>query len=372
MDQDDPALDHGLKVRRAAGSSQVGPTALIQSRGAETSGAEPSATVMHHVVDACRGSADLVLRALTPRLHGVVSRAQLLEAGMSRVRIDNWVRRGRLERLLPGIYRCTLVEASSWTRAAAAVLAACGSRGVPDGSERIEVAVSHRMAGVLRSYLPPEAMAGYLVAVSGRPIRRTPGVHVHQTPLGAGDAVLIRGLPVTSPARTILDLAGEVTRGELEQALAVAERQARHVRRDLEALLVARRYHPGSGVLRRLLSALAASGTHPLYLRSRAEAAALELIRELGLPLPLANHRAQGLEVDFLWPDLRLVLEVDGFAYHGSPEAFHRDRERDRVLAAAGYQVLRFTWQQLHHDKVRTAGALAAAIARREEMVRRS
>jgi very-short-patch-repair endonuclease len=302
----------------------------------------------------------------------VVTRAQLVEAGMPRSRIDNLVRSGRLERLHPSVYRCTLTEATPWTRASAAALAAAGARGWRHESGSISVAISHRMAAVLRSYLPPPETPGRrLVDVSGQPVRRTPGVRVHQTHLAPGDAVLLKGVPVTSPARTILDMAGDVTRRELEQALAVAERLRREVRGELDEML---RVHPrrrGTSALRHLLAVLAATATAPLFLRSAAERAAWELTLELGLPLPLVNQRLLGIEVDFLWPELRLVVEVDGFEFHGGIEAFHRDRERDRALALAGYQVLRFSWRQLDKQTVRAAGALCAAIARREEGLRR-
>lgn len=312
-----------------------------------------------------------LLRDITSRQHGVVTRAQLVEAGTSRARIDNLLRSGRLQRLHASVYRDTLTDATEWTRAAAAVLAATGVRGWRNGSGRIVVAVSHRMAAVLRSYLPPSGAEGWPVDVSGGPVRRTPAVRVHQTCLGGGDAVLLKRIPVTSPARTILDIAGDVTLRELEHALAVAERTRRKVRSELNGLLRIHRRHKGSAALRRLLDGLAAAGTAPLFLRSTAEQAAWELILDLGLPRPLVNHRILGMEVDFHWPDLRIVLEVDGFEFHGGIEAFHRDRERDSALALAGYQVLRFTWRQLHNERIRTAGALAAAIARREEMLRR-
>lgn len=337
---------------------------------ATDSGASPASPVaasLRERIPACP-----LVQHITSQQHGVVTRAQLRHAGTSRSRIDNLLRSGRLERLHPSVYRCTLTEATVWTRASAAALAAAGASGWRDDSGRITMAVSHRMAAVLRSYLPPpEAAAEWQVDVSGQPIRRTRGVQVHQTCLAPGDAVLLKGIPVTSPARTLLDVAGDVTRLELEQALAVAEKFRRNIRRDLNEMLSTRPRHRGSGALRRMLAALAATGTAPLYLRSRAEQVAWELILELGLPLPMVNQRLLGFEVDFHWPELRLVLEVDGFEFHGGLEAFHRDRERDRALASAGYQVLRITWRQLDEDKVRTAGALSAAIARREEMLRR-
>lgn len=310
------------------------------------------------------------MRDITSRQHGAVTRAQLVDAGTSRARMDNLLRSGRLERIHASVYRDTLTEATEWTRASAAALAAAGVLGWRDGSGRIVVAVSHRMAAVLRSYLPPPGAGGWLVDVSGQRVRRTPGVRVHRTFLGRGDAVLLKGIPVTSPARTIMDIAGDVSLRELEQALAIAERTRRNVRRELTDLLRTHAHHRGSAALRRLLDTIAASGTAPLYLRSTAEQSAWDLILELGLPLPLVNHRLLGMEVDFHWPELRLVLEVDGFEFHGGLEAFHRDRERDSALALAGHQVLRFTWRQLDKDRIRTAGALSAAIARREEMLR--
>jgi very-short-patch-repair endonuclease len=312
----------------------------------------------------------MLLQDLTSRQHGVVSRAQLAAAGASKGRIDNLLRSGRLERYYPSVYRCTLTDPTLWTQASAAVLAAAGASGWRDESGRITVAVSHRMAALLRSYLPPPEPAG-LVDVSGKPIRRTPGLRVHQILLAPGDAMLLKGIPVTSPARTILDVAGDVTPRELEQALAAAERLRRKVRSELTELLRIRPRHRGSGALRRLLAALAATGTAPLFLRSAAEQATWELILELGLPLPLVNQRLEGIEVDFHWPELRLVVEVDGFEFHSGIDAFHRDHERDRALAFAGYQVLRFTWRQLDEGRVRTAGALSATIARREEVLRR-
>jgi very-short-patch-repair endonuclease len=314
----------------------------------------------------------MLLQDITARQHGIVTRAQLAAAGTSRARMDNLLRSGRLERTYPSVYRCTLTEPTLWTQASAAALAAAGASGWRDNSGRITVAVSHRMAAVLRSYLPPpEPARGSLVDVSGKPIRRTPGLRVHQTHLAPGDAMLLNGVPVTSPARTILDVAGDVTPRELEQALAAAERLRRRVRSDLAELLRTHPRHRGSGALRRLLAALAATGTAPLFLRSAAEQAAWELVLELGLPLPLVNQRLEGIEVDFHWPELRIVVEVDGFEFHSGIEAFHRDHERDRALAIAGYQVLRFTWRQLVEGRVRTAGALSAAVARREEVLRR-
>jgi very-short-patch-repair endonuclease len=187
--------------------------------------------------------------------------------------------------------------------------------------------------------------------------------------LDADEAVLPRGVPVASPARTILDLAGAATPRELEQALAAAERGHGTLRTDIRELVARCPRLPGSGSLRRILAALDATGIAPLFLRSTAEEAALAMICQARLPEPEANTRLAELEVDFAWCALRLVLEVDGFESPASAEAFHRDHERDRTLVSHGYQVLRFTWRQLTEDTYATLAALAATVARRQDSI---
>lgn len=108
-----------------------------------------------------------------------------------------------------------------------------------------------------------------------------------------------------------------------------------------------------------------ATGTSPLYLRSELEERALALIRAAALPEPLGNSLVAGLEVDFVWSAPRVVPEVDGLAFHRSDTSFHRDRARDRILAAAGYQVLRFTWHQLTTSPHACVAALSVALARK-------
>jgi very-short-patch-repair endonuclease len=136
----------------------------------------------------------------------------------------------------------------------------------------------------------------------------------------------------------------------------MAEAQARRLttRSDLAALLA---LGPRAGVaaLRPLLDADAP----PSLTRSQAEERLLALIRAADLPPPETNVRIDGLEVDFLWRDARLIVEVDGFAFHSSRTAFERDRARDAVLAAAGYRVIRVTWRQI----VNRPEALIARIA---------
>jgi very-short-patch-repair endonuclease len=166
------------------------------------------------------------------------------------------------------------------------------------------------------------------------------------------------GLPITTPERTLLDLGAAEPMRELERALAVAERQKLADSRRLAALLAQHPRHPGS---RRMTALLQSVGT-PALTRSEAEATLLALLRGTGLRAPEANVRVAGFEVDLLWRAERLVVEVDGYAWHGDRGSFERDRRRDAVLVAAGYRVLRVTARQIEAESKGVLVRLAQAL----------
>jgi very-short-patch-repair endonuclease len=97
--------------------------------------------------------------------------------------------------------------------------------------------------------------------------------------------------------------------------------------------------------------------------RSEAERRLLALVRAAALPQPKANSRIAGMEVDFLWQEQKVIVEVEGYAYHAGGRAFERDRERDTTLAARGYVVLRVTWRALAARREAVAARIAAALA---------
>jgi very-short-patch-repair endonuclease len=101
----------------------------------------------------------------------------------------------------------------------------------------------------------------------------------------------------------------------------------------------------------------------PALTRSEGERLMRRLARAAGLPEPVANSRVVGWEVDFLWPAQRLVVEVDGYQFHGHRTAFERDRRKGLALAAAGYRVIRISWRQLVHQPILVAAQLAQALA---------
>jgi hypothetical protein len=116
---------------------------------------------------------------------------------------------------------------------------------------------------------------------------------------------------------------------------------------------------PGAAALGALLSRYAAGST---LTRSELEERFLGLCDRYALPRPDVNRRIDGgIEVDFLWPGARLVVEVDGYAFHRSPTAFEEDRARDVALVLAGYRVLRFTWTQVTRRPAEVARALRRA-----------
>lgn len=298
-------------------------------------------------------STDARIDAIAAEQHGVVSRRQLVAAGVVGHAIDDRLRKGRLEGVYRGVYRVGPVRAR-WWREVAAVLA-CGGGAV----------VSHWSAGRLAGLLRPGAGAEGPVHVTIPSGYRTPGpgAKVHRASvLSSDETTTLHGIPCTTPARTILDLSGVLAPRALERVVARALRDGA-VDTDAIARLVGR--HPrraGAGVLRRLL----AQETEPAFTRSAAEERFLRLVRRSGLPVPRSNVRLNGVEVDFHWPSTGLVVEVDGYAFHGSRVAFEHDHGRDAALTVAGYRVLRFTWRQLTRQPEKVLVAVTRALAGRD------
>jgi very-short-patch-repair endonuclease len=187
-----------------------------------------------------------------------------------------------------------------------------------------------------------------------------PGIVVHRvTRLDPSEARRCHRVPVTTPARTLLDLAATASPSELERAAAEA-RVRRLVRsRDLLALLARYPRHRGAATLRTLID----SKADPALTRSEAERRFLSLVRAAELPAPEVNVRVGRHEVDFLWQESRLIVEVDGFRFHSSTAAFERDRARDAELMALGFHVLRVTWRQIVTQPEAMLVRLAQAIA---------
>jgi len=293
---------------------------------------------------------DRLIGAVAGRQYGVIAREQLVALGLGRGAVEHRVRRGLLRSLHRGVYLWGRPEPDSRACAMAAVLA-CGEA----------TRLSHGAGAALWEMRPVVEGPVDVTLVGDR--ARHAGIRVHQTrELHPADATVLHGVPVTSAARTLLDIAATLAPGELAGALEQAQVKRLVSRQDIDATLRRSPRRPGSPVLR----ALVAEST---FTRSAAERILAGLVRAAGLPCPAFNAHAEGYEVDALWRIERVVLEFDSYAFHATRAAFERDRGRDATLTRAGYVVLRTTWLELtnrpHALVARIAEALALAKARR-------
>ncbi len=198
--------------------------------------------------------------------------------------------------------------------------------------------LSHDSAAYRWRYLPVDLSGDIAVTVVGRNPGSRDGIRIHRTlDLPGDETTSLDAIPMTSPARTILDLAATSTGRRLEQAVAEAIARRRVSTRALQALTERHPRHRGS----RPLAALLELDRDPARVRSTAEEDLLALVREAGLPDPLVNAQFHGFEIDFLWLRERLAVEVDGLAYHSSGSSIKRDREKEAVLARYGFELIR-------------------------------
>jgi very-short-patch-repair endonuclease len=258
----------------------------------------------------------------------VVSRRQLLDAGLSPKALEVRLTRGRLLRLHPGVYAVGHAQLRREGRWLAAVLA------VGPGA-----ALSHRAAAALHGIRESD---GAVDVTMTRRVR-TRGVVVHHTTtLHASDVTTRSGIPVTTVARTLVDLSRVLPAESVAKLVRELDRLGRLDAAALrEALRTSRRQDPGP---RALTAALAEHERLATSLTlSELEDRFLVLLDAENLPRPLTNHRIEGMRVDAAWPKERLVFELDGWAYHRDRAAFQTDRARDVALVRAGWNVVRFT-----------------------------
>lgn len=302
-------------------------------------------------VEICRvlhvdGTGPQAIARVAEAQHGVLTREQLLAAGVGRGAIAHQVRTGAVYRLLPGVFSIGHQPLAPLAREAAALLS------LGDGC-----ALSHASAAAIWGIATRPGDEVHVTVVARNP-RPRPSVRAHRVRhLDPRDVRVRDGLPVTAPARTLIDLAGLASE-QLESALAQA-RVARLVNdRDLARAIDRSPRRRGVATLRRLLELERGHART----RSEAERRFTALVHAARLPGPVANVRIGGYEVDFLWATARLVVEVDGYRYHGHRAAFERDRIRDQALATSGYRVLRVTWRQLVDEPLPLVARIAQAL----------
>jgi hypothetical protein len=254
--------------------------------------------------------------------HGVVTRAQLLAAGLTETQIKRRLRSGELLQAYRVGHRAPSVEA----RYLAAVWA-CGENAVLSGR-----AAAH-LLGLLTT--PPS-----MPEVTARTERRIPGVRTHRNREPV-EATVWRGIPVTTPARTLVDLSSVLAVDDLARACHEAGIRFGTAPGEVEVIMGVRR---GAKNLRRVLR-----GDVHVSL-SRLERGFLALLRREGLPLPVTNRPAGGRYVDCRWVGKRLTVELDGYRYHSSRYAWELDRRREREAYARGDDFRRYTWGDVFEE----------------------
>ena len=296
------------------------------------------------------------LADLADSQHGVVSRAQLRRLRWSDAGISRAVAAGRLHRLFRGTFAVGRAGIDEHGRLQAAVLA-CGTGAV----------ISHRSAGSLLGLLDKGPVVIDVIAPPSRG-RKIDEIRFHRVraPRRA-ETGTVDGIPCTSPARTLVDLAGTIGDRTLRSCF---ERAAQRKMLDIPAIEAS--MDPGRRGVKSLRALVdewlrAAPLANKVKLKSPLEAKVLPLVAQRNLPTPLLNapvEIANGrIEVDFLWPEHRLVVEADSRDFHGTEVAFERDRWRDRELLRVGYGTLRVTHHQAEHETAAVAETIAARLA---------
>jgi Protein of unknown function (DUF559) len=273
---------------------------------------------------------------------------QLVEIGMSATAARSRVRAWRWQRIHRGVYAVGWGPLTPMARAMAAVLA-CGP----------EAVLSHHSAAALLG-IRSDARTKHDVTVPGRR-RSRPGIEIHSGRLEPQDTTAVEGIPCTSVARTLLDLAESVDARALDRAVEQAERNRIFDLDAIDDVLARADGRRGAPRLRR-----AVEGHRETGARSELEHRFLELCEAAGLPRPETNvWLEEGLEVDFLWREQGLAVETDGYAIHGTRQAFERDRHRDQRLLGAGLRVMRVTWRQLEREPEAVVERVRSAVYRR-------
>jgi very-short-patch-repair endonuclease len=270
---------------------------------------------------------DREIAKIATRQYGVVSIAQLREAGLDGSAVRRRTRAGRLHSIHRGVYVVGHSHLSAEGRWMAAVLA-CGTGAV----------LSHRAAAAAWRLLPDQPSAPVDVSVlsdTGKKIKR--GIRLHRRPsLDPKSITWHRRIPTTTPARTIIDLGKVVSSAEVRRA----RRQAA------------------------VLGLRIDGDDKDDATRSELEFLFLKLCRRYRLPIPEVNVRIDGVLVDFAWRERRLIVETDGYRYHRGRTSFENERTRDLRLRSNGFEVVRLTYDQVVRQSSETAAVLSKLLAR--------
>jgi hypothetical protein len=276
-------------------------------------------------------TAEQKIAELAARTHGVVTRQELLGAGLTIAEIRQRLGTGALIPEWRGVYRVGH-RAPSLQAAYLAAVRACGDRAL------LCARAAAHLYGISRGRAPkPEVLTPAY--------RRIPGLRTRRVrKIEPSEATIYDGIPVTTVPRTIVDLAAELTTSELARVVHEASIRYRVTPDAIEAVLARRPNARGAGDLRRVLR-----GEVRVTL-SKLERRFLELLQQECLPLPETNRLVDGRRVDCRWPDYALTVELDGYRYHSTRHAWENDRRREREARARGDEFRRYTYADVFED----------------------
>jgi hypothetical protein len=289
------------------------------------------------------------LAMLAARQHGVVSIRQLNRLGYSRYGIARFAAEGRFHRLHQGVYAVGHTDLSLHGHCLAGVLA-CDS----------EALLSHYSAAWLWGVLSIQPIPVHVTTSVRRKARLPIRVHHSQT-LTDADRALDDGIPVTSVARTALDLAARIRRESLDRLLQRAEELKLFDLAEFESVLVRNRGHHGVAGLRRAVDLY----KPPPFTRSGLERRFLKLLAGAGIARPATAYNEAGYELDVYWPELRFAVELDVFETHGTRRSFEADRLRQEDLKLAGVELTRVTGSRLDREPQRVIERVVCLLAQR-------
>lgn len=289
-----------------------------------------------------------IVADMAARQWGVVSRRQLLAAGISDPAISRWLGRGLLIRVHTGVYALGHHSGGIESRLAAALLSAGDGAALSHGSATFWWRITDRRPRRIDILLP-----------SARRSRSEIRFHRSRQPI---ERIHLRRLPVVPPTAALLGYAATATTSQLRRALAEADR-----RNLLDPAAIRAGLGSGRPGTARLRDALCRHLPDLAFTLSELERRFLELLADAGIPTPEVNVSVGGMMVDALFREARVVVELDGHEFHANPAAAEEDRRRELRLRALGYRVVRYTWRQINEDP----GAVVGDLVRELDPARR-
>lgn len=292
------------------------------------------------------GTVEQIIGRLASAAHGVVTRQQLLGAGISKEEIRHRLQTGSLIRIHPGVYRVGHWAPSFEADYLAAVLA-CGQGAFLSGR------AAAYLWGLIKGRPPtPE--------VTAPTKRRLRGVITHRLRrCGSSEITMRNNIPVTKPPRTLVDLAAVLTVDDLARACHEAGVRYRVTPREVKRVLEQWPSVKGAKKLRLIMN-----GDEPVVL-SKLEKRFLRLLKEQRLPRPVTNRPKGSFSVDCRWPEHRLTVELDSYRFHNSRHAWQQDRKREREAYARGDDFRRYTWGDVFEHPAQMLAELKQLLPRK-------